>query len=262
MVHDVDQPGLRMALHRRLGAVDLRDHLLGDDLLGSALPDDLPVADDVDPVAVHGREIEVVQGAQGGAVEPLHDVEHLQLVLDVQVVRRLVEDHAGSLLGEGAREDDPLLLPSGQGREPPVPHLPHVHLLQGVLDDLMVLVVVELHHLLVRGPPHQHYLLHLELEVVVVVLSDHGHHVRGVPEAELVEDLAVEVDLPALALHGAVHRLQDGRLAGAVGSEQPHELALVDADVRALDDPLRGLRHGYGEVLRLYVHQLLPPPNP
>ena len=71
-----------------------------------------------DVVGVPAREVEVVQHEHDGApllaVEFFAQVEHVDLVGDVEVGRRLVEQHQVGLLGERHRDPHPLALTARQ----------------------------------------------------------------------------------------------------------------------------------------------------
>ncbi len=85
---------------------------------GVAVRDDPPRVQQQDPVGDGGRLVEVVQdGSDGDPVvvrQVPHEVEEFDLVAQVEVVRRLVEQEHARLLGEAAGEPDALELAAGQ----------------------------------------------------------------------------------------------------------------------------------------------------
>ena len=95
-----------------------------------------------DQVAVAGGQVEVVQhhhdGAAALAVEPGHQVEHLDLVGEVEEGRGLVEQHQVGVLSQRHRDPGPLPLPAGELVEGPVAQVPGVGHPQRRLDDLLV----------------------------------------------------------------------------------------------------------------------------
>ena len=113
MVHDIEESRFGIPGDSAFHIVYLGDDILREDFLGSSFVADLAVLQDVYPVAELGRQIQVVECAECGAPDALHDVEDLQLIFDVQVVCRFVEDETRSLLRQCAGQYDPLLLPSG-----------------------------------------------------------------------------------------------------------------------------------------------------
>ncbi|KGW79204.1 hypothetical protein Y046_3876 [Burkholderia pseudomallei MSHR2990] len=81
--------------------------------IGRALRDDPPGAHQHDLVAVRGRLVEVVQHPDdrepARAIEPPQLAQDVELVMDVEISGRLVEQHDGRLLRE--RHRDPGALP-------------------------------------------------------------------------------------------------------------------------------------------------------
>ncbi len=101
--------GCRSSVGEPLG----RQHVLGE-----AVGDDPPRVQQDDPVGDGGGLVEVVQdGADGGAVlvrQVPDEVEEFDLVPEVEVGGRLVEEQQPGVLGEAAREPHPLELASGE----------------------------------------------------------------------------------------------------------------------------------------------------
>ena len=90
VLHDI-------ALH----LVDLPDQFPGQDLPRGTLSDDLTIFQHIDPVAEHGRNIEVMDGGNYRGIQFFHDLQKLKLMGNVQMVRGLVQNEAGGLLGQG-----------------------------------------------------------------------------------------------------------------------------------------------------------------
>ncbi len=78
------------------------DKVLGENLLGPAAAHDFPAFDRIETVAVHGGNIQVVDGRDHGPVQGFDNVHQFQLVLDIQMIGGLVQDQTGGLLGQGA----------------------------------------------------------------------------------------------------------------------------------------------------------------
>ena len=104
---------------------------------------DPPLAHGDQVVGVAGREVEVVQhhhdGGAAGLVEVGEQVEHLDLVGDVEVRRRLVEQQQVGLLGQGHRDPDPLALAARELVDEPVGEVEGVGELERLGDRLLVL---------------------------------------------------------------------------------------------------------------------------
>ena len=96
----------------------VRTSVLGHHLARRALGDDPPGVQRDEVVGVAGGQVEVVQhhhdGGAAALVEVGEEVEHLDLVGDVEVRRRLVEQQQVGALGERHRDPHPLALAAGQ----------------------------------------------------------------------------------------------------------------------------------------------------
>lgn len=97
----------------RLEIEHLSEEVRGDERLGRPLRDDLARAHRNDVRRVAGCEVEVVQHGDERApagVQSRAEIEHVDLVRDVEVRCRLVEQQDRRLLGEGHREPGALPL--------------------------------------------------------------------------------------------------------------------------------------------------------
>ena len=110
--------------HPAVEAEDLADDVLGDDLGGRSLGDAPRRRHRDEVVGVPRGQVEVVQhhhdGGAAAGVEVGEQVEHLDLVGEVEVRRGLVEQQQVGALGEGHRDPDPLPLAAGQLVDDPV----------------------------------------------------------------------------------------------------------------------------------------------
>ena len=112
---EVGGGGVGVVDDQDVGAVGVADRLGGDDLGGRSAGDDPAVGHQVGLVAEQGGQTEVVQGGEHGNTEAGDQLEYLQLVADVQMVRGLVEDEMIGSLGDGAGDQRPLFFPAGEG---------------------------------------------------------------------------------------------------------------------------------------------------
>ena len=97
-------------------------------------------------------------GGQAIVDELAHEVQHLELMEDVEVGRRLVQKQDARLLGERARYEHSLALSSGQGVQRPVGESLGVGLTHRVAGYAVVLAALYLEAPEVRVPAHQHEL--------------------------------------------------------------------------------------------------------
>ncbi len=123
--------------------VDLADVLRGEDVGGCSQRVDVARTHQDQRVRHAGRVVEVVQhDADGDAVlldEIAHQVEGLDLVAQVQVVGRFVQQHDAGVLGQAGREPDPLHLTAGEFPDRPVGHVAYTGDTHGVVDGAPVL---------------------------------------------------------------------------------------------------------------------------
>ena len=158
-----------------VGAVGVTDGLGGDHRSRVAAGDDLAVGDQVDGVAEQGGQAQVVQGGQHGDAEPGDELQHLDLVADVEVVGGFVEDEMVGALGEGPGDEHPLFLAAGEGVEAAAGQMLATDPVDGLGGDAPVGVVVAFERPLVRGAADHHHLEDGEVELDGRLLGDHGH---------------------------------------------------------------------------------------
>ena len=116
--HDHRRPRHRVVDDPARQPEHVGDQLRRDDLVRRPLGDDRPVAHRDEVVGVAAGVVEVVQDEHDRAalalVEVDEEVEHLDLVGEVEVRRRLVEQHQPGALGERHGDPHPLALAAGQ----------------------------------------------------------------------------------------------------------------------------------------------------
>ena len=99
-----------------------------------------------------------------GEVQPLDEVEDVELAAHVEVVRRLVEYQEIRLLRNRARYQHALLLAAREAGIAAVRLPGHADVLQRVRDDAFVLGGVPVEKSLVRAASHRDYVVDAELE--------------------------------------------------------------------------------------------------
>ena len=106
--------------------------------------------------------------------EQLHD---LQLVVEVEVVERLVEQQDGRLLGQGLRDEGPLALAAGElGDQAPGEGGHAGRLERGGHGCAVGRPAAGRGALRVGVAAHGHHLLNSEAKVEVELLGHHSHH--------------------------------------------------------------------------------------
>ena len=193
---------------------------------------------DRDPVAEDLGLVHVVRGQHhraAGVVEPGEQVPQVAAGLRVERRGRLVEeDHLG-VVDERGSDREPLRLAAGQVLDPGVglvlqPH-PRQPLVRGLPADAVQRG--EGVDLLARGQPLEER-RRLELDA-------DPRQQRGVARPDRLAQHRDRARVgPAQPLDG----LEGRRLPGAVGAEDPDELALADLEADAVDGPQVAVGHG------------------
>ena len=239
--------------------IDLTDKRRRQQLAWGAAAHKPPILDGVDCIAVHGSDVQVMDGGDHRPVQPPHQVHQLELVFDVQMVGGLIQDEAGGLLGQGPGQDDPLLLPAGEGGEGAVRKVRHPHSLQGLGHNLVILGAVPVQRPLVRGPAHEHHIPDGEIKIVVVVLGHHRQTAGGFPAAVTLQGPAIQIYRAAGWLQHPVDAFEQSGFPAAVGADHPHQLPRPGLHVHPMEDVVPTEDGLYSP--RFYLHQS-PPPKP
>jgi hypothetical protein len=233
----VDRAGHRVVCDVHRDAVGVGQVLAGEDVADPARRDDLALAQQHDLVGDDRRVVEVVQHDADRHVvvvrQVAHHVEHLDLVAQVEVVGRLVQQQHGGLLRQARRQPHALQLAAGQLVHAPVGHRGHARQVHGAPDGGAPLQVDP-------APPGP---------VGVPAVGDdvaHRHARRRRPLLGEQGDVAGELLAgqggvaphrplahPDVPLAGSVQPRQgpqDGRLAGAVGPDERRHDARAESE--------------------------------
>jgi hypothetical protein len=252
----VRRPGVGMLDDQDVGAVGAADRLRREHRPGRAGRHHLARGQHVDAVAEQRGQAQVVQRREHGDAEPGDDLEDLNLVMDVEVVGRLVQDEMVGFLGQRPGDQNELLLAAGQGVEPAPGQLLAAHALDRQLDDVAVGVGVAVEGFLVRRPADHHHLPDGEIELAGGFLRDHRDAPRRVLGAQRQHVGAVQQDPPGGRRVYPVDRPQDRRFPAAVRPHQPGEFAVADGQVDPGDDAPPG--DVDGQVLQPQAHWVAP----
>ena len=182
--------------------------------IGGGAEGDEAMVEEQDEVELAGGEVEVVGGDHDGdlgCAEVIEEVEGGIEGGDIHAGEGFVHEEDVRLLGEGAGEEDALLLPTGEVADGTAAQVGDAHLAQALVNDLTVmrgggleptLDIVTTHHDDVANGDR-------EAPVDFFALGDVGHAVLVVAEGEAVDEDASggegqeadkgfeEVDLPA-----------------------------------------------------------------
>ena len=162
---------------------------------------------------VHGRRAHLL-------LQPLDLAAGLRAQLGVEVRERLVHEEDLGLTDERAPEGDALALPARELARLAREELADVERLRGRVDPAPDLVPRHLAHL----EPEREVVADGHLRVERVVLEDHGDVATA--RRHVVDDVVADPDVPSGEPLEAGQQPQRGRLAGAGGADEHHELAV------------------------------------
>lgn len=155
----------------------------------------------------------------------------------VDARHRLVHDQQLGFAGEGAGDEDALVLAAGEGVHRVLGAVRHADQLQGAPDRLAVGPAQDA-EAGAGEPARGHDLRHGRRDT-----ARRGRALRYVPDAPPVAEAAArgaeQLDLAVAHRYLPDHRADGGGLAGAVGAEQRDDLTAVDGEVDAAQDRAR-----------------------
>ena len=219
---------------------DLLDHGRGDHVGRGALAVDGAAVHGDEMVGVAGGELEVVQhdrdGGAAGAVQLADHVEHLELVGDVEIGGRLVQQQHLGALCERHGDPHPLALPSGELVEQTALELVGAGEGQRLGDRLLVLVAPLREQALVRVAAAGDQLAHGH-----PVGRERGLRQQAEPAGELLAAQGVDVGAvqqhrPLTGRQQARQAPQQSRLPRAVRADDHRHLPLGEGQVEVIDD--------------------------
>src|SRR5581483_10160366 len=236
-----------------LRAVGLQQRLRVVDLVRWPLCHDAPVDAD-DPGQVRGDSIKLVRRHDDRdvlVVELVQQVQDIVAGLDVHAGRRLVQEEDTWVADQRSRQENTLLLAPGEGADVPPRQGVDAKATHDRVGALAVLAAGPGQPAVPR-PPQEDRLLHRYREVPIDRLQLRHVADAGPAIADLVP---LHKQLPAVDIDGTEDGAQDGRLAGAAGTQDAdavpahasqvdvpqHDVAGVAAgQVAELDDRLGG----------------------
>ena len=170
-----------------------------------------------------------------GQAPPAHDLQHVVLGADVEVVGGLVHEQQAGLLGEGARDEHALLLPAGEQPELAPREGQGAGAVQGLGRDPLVLLRGRAEGAGMGDPAQQHDVRRGERHLPGELLGHHRDPSGAFPAGELAQVTALEAHLARIGHEGAVQDPQRGGLAAAVRSHQAEDLARAHGHVHAVE---------------------------
>lgn len=190
-----------------------------------------------DPVADQGGQVEVVQDDQHGQSGAAQGGQGADLVPQVEMVGRLVQDQDPRLLDQHPGQQDPLPFAAGETVETSVGQVGDLQPLHRGSAQLPFPVTERLVARLVRSPAERDEFGHGEVEIGAAVLGQR-RQVPGRGPARLGGDRrAVDGDHPTGRGQRPVDAAQHRGLAAAVGPDQADDLAAAHVQAQLADQP-------------------------
>ena len=200
-------------------------------------------------VGVAGGEIDVVEHDDDGASQLVAGstqlLHHLDRVLHVQVVQRLVQQDVVGVLGQHHGDIGALTLTAGELVEVPVLQLGEVEEVDGLGDVLLVLDVQATVRMRVASETDQ--LAHRQAGDEVVLLPQDGQFLGDLPGRGPEHVLASDGDGAGVRLLEASDHGEQGGLAGAVGADECRHATGGDVEADGADGDLVAV--GPGDVV-------------
>ncbi|BDZ47529.1 hypothetical protein GCM10025866_34380 [Naasia aerilata] len=213
-------------------------------------------------VGVAGCEVQIVQDDHDGRaalpVEVGEQVEHLDLVREVEERRRLVEQEDVGLLGE--RHGDPHALPlaAGQLVDRAVREGQGVGVPQRAGDSGVIGAAPPPEPALVRVPPAAHQVGDGDALGRDRGLGEEAEDLRHLARRDVGERAPVEQDPAVAGRQEACHGAQQRRLAGGVGPDDSGDAALGDIEAEVGEDGAVVVRDGHPVDGQRVGHRLPP----
>ncbi len=214
------------------------------------------------PIAHCRSQIEVVQCHDHRPVQRPDQIEQFELMPDVEMIGRLVEDEHAGVLRETSGEKYPPTLAAGKRVHRREPVLDHSDLAQSTINDGILVLSADTPGLCMWRAPQSHVLVNQQIGGTLLFLrhkrNGFGPRTRG----HRVHGLAADADVTVSDRSETGKRTQQSRLARSVRTDDAYYCTGVRRDVDALDDGSavdadndsgRGHRQGAG------AHEL--PPN-
>lgn len=180
------------------------------------------VAEQGEPISKNCGVVKIVQGHHDHHLSfdchTLHQAQHLELVLEVESRRRLVEKQDGSLLGQGAREDHPSPLASREFRHRAFAQVPQTGCVQCFGNAPMVLRRHRQPPAAVGSSAKGNDVDHAKLGVTVFVLGHQRNVACEIALRATADVFVIQQYRSAIRLQLMTESPQQRRFAGPVGS--------------------------------------------
>jgi hypothetical protein len=217
---------------------DAHEQLLRDYFSGSAVSIRPSAREYEDPVRESRGEIEVVEGGDDGDSPPPTQLtdpfEEVELVADVEVRGRFVQEEHGGLLGECPREDRSLPFASADREDAIEGAVREPHIAKDRVDQSLVIRALPLERSEMRVPTVQDVIPDRYIVSGALLLRDPGNATGPFTHAKIRHLGSEELDFPLLGGKESEHGSQEGGLPRPVGAGERDEFSPPDRKVDAM----------------------------
>ena len=194
-----------------------------------------------------------------GYIKFFHQLHQHDLVGNVQMIGRLIQNQCRGLLGKCSCQDHPLLLSSGKSGKGTVCKRLHLYGFQRFIHDLVIFCIVPFQSLFMRRTPHKNHLADRKIKIIIIVLCHHGHFFRRTSNTHGMKLLAVQIHGSCVWFQNTVNAFQQSGFSASVWSDDSYQFLILGFHGDSLQD-LSGVKAN----LNIFCGDLhyRAPPNP
>ena len=213
----------------------------------------------IDPVAVCCCNIQIMQSTDHSDPKTFYNIQKLELVFDVKMVGRLIQDQTVSFLCQSSCQNDSLLLTARQTWKNTVPIGKHSHFFQTFFHDLIILGIIPFHGFLMRSPSHHYNFLYGKFKIIVVVLGHHCQCFCRILYLIFVQRFSIQHDHTGIWLQYTVNTFQQCTFSTSVWSYNSYKFLFLYGCVNSLKNLISAKLHM--DIRSCQFHDFSPP-NP
>ena len=186
-------------------------------------------------------------------VQFLHKLQNLNLITDIQIRRRLIEEKRLRALCQRHRDPDSLSLTAGQTGKLPVTILCNIRNFHRPLDIFLVLFLMRAHQSQMRCTPKRDQPLDRNIVRSGIVLMNDCNLPRKFIQSEIIDIFSFQKDLPFSRYKILRHQREQSRFTASVRAHDRRDSTFFDRQRR----PFQNLILPVGKMNIPYFHRRL-----